>query len=188
MIYHSIADIYDAIDDTRRRLTARVETLSAMQQTFRRSDTDWSIADIIEHLSITEERMIQLIGMLLSKTESMRAEKADSSPPVFEPFSLEEMAREAHGKKFESPAEVRPAGLLALSDALAKLHSTRAALHALRPRLAAADLTAVSYPHPFFGALNLAQWLAFTGLHEERHLRQIERLMETPESADQAAG
>jgi len=188
MIYHSIADIYAAIDDTRRRLAARVETLSATQQTFRLSDTAWSIADIIEHLAVTEERMIQLIGMLLSKTESLRTEKADSSLPAFEPFSLEEMAREAHGKKFESPAEVRPGGAAALGDSLAKLQSTRAALQALRPRLAAADLTAVSYPHPFFGALNLAQWLAFTGLHEERHLRQIERLMETPESADQAAG
>ncbi|MGI9107556.1 MAG: DinB family protein [Pyrinomonadaceae bacterium] len=188
MTYQNIEDIYIAIDDTRRRLAARVETLSAAQQTFRLSDGAWSIAELVEHVSIIEGRMIQLVGMLLKKAESMAAERADAVPPSFQPFSLEEMAKENRDKKFEAPVEMRPSGTIPLSDSLAKLQDTRAALHDLRPRLEAADLNAVSYPHPVLGDLNLAQWLAFIGLHEERHLRQIKAVINAPEFAGQAGG
>ena len=54
---------------------------------------------------------------------------------------------------------------------------SRAALEQLRPRFASADYSRLM-PHPAFGPLNAAQWLAFVGMHEERHLRQIKRLLE----------
>jgi hypothetical protein len=68
-----------------------------------------------------------------------------------------------------------------LAEALANLERTRAAIEAMRPRLEAADHGAATYPHPAFGEFNAAQWLAFIGLHESRHLRQIENLMAAPE-------
>jgi hypothetical protein len=41
----------------------------------------------------------------------------------------------------------------------------------------ATDLNATGYPHPAFGPLNLYEWLAFIGIHEARHLRQVEALL-----------
>jgi DNA repair protein RecO (recombination protein O) len=61
----------------------------------------------------------------------------------------------------------------------AALREGRAALTALRPRVETVGVGAASarYPHPAFGPLNLYEWLAFVALHEERHRRQIERVL-----------
>ena len=66
-----------------------------------------------------------------------------------------------------------------VSDSLARLGETRAALEALRPLAERLDCTRMLYPHPAFGPLNLYQWLAFMGVHQSRHRRQIEALKET---------
>lgn len=190
MIYQSISDIYAANESVRRQITGRVETLSEAQQTFRTGDDCWSVAEIIEHLSITEQNMVRLIGMLLNKAESASAgaTTAAAGPPPFKPFSLDAQVETIRDKKLTAPEQVRPGGQLALADSLANLQSTRAAVESFRPRLEAADLDTATYPHPFFGELNASQWLAFIGHHEARHLRQIERLLDTPEFANKNEG
>ena len=57
------------------------------------------------------------------------------------------------------------------------MRRSRAELHGLRPKLEAIDLSGMTYPHPAFGPLNLYQWLALIGMHEDRHLRQVESIM-----------
>lgn len=201
MNYESIESIYAANEAVRRKLYARVENLSDAQQTFRPTDDAWSIAEIMEHLSIIETNMVRLIGMLLSKTESAAAaanagagvqdagagasagEAAPPTPRAFQPFSMDELIDTIKDKKLDAPEQVRPSGQMALADSLAALRATRASLESLRPRLEAADLTVAAYPHPAWGDLNIAQWLAFIGLHEGRHLAQIKRLMEAPDFA-----
>ncbi|MDQ1593180.1 MAG: hypothetical protein QOG71_3807 [Pyrinomonadaceae bacterium] len=194
MIYQSLADIYAANDTVRRQLAARVENLSEAQQTFRPAEGAWSIAEIIDHLSITEQNMAQLIGMLLKKSEGARASAAvaasdgvdgvDASPSAgaspFQPFTLDNYIEQVREVKLTAPERVRPGGNVTLADALANLQRTRADIEALRPRLEATNLGAATYPHPAFGEFNSAQWLAFIGLHEGRHLRQIENLMAAP--------
>lgn len=194
MIYQSIADIYAANDTVRRQLLARVENLSEAQQTFRPEENAWSIAEIVDHLSKIEQQMVQLIGMLLRKSEGASAasaagdggQAASDAAPNFEPFSLDSFLERVKDEKLTAPEQVRPSGGVPLSEALVNLRRTRASVEALRPRLEAARLGAATYPHPFFGEFNAAQWLAFIGHHEGRHLRQIERLMAAPDFARSA--
>jgi len=191
LIYQSIADIYAANDTVRRQLAARIENLSEAQQTFRPGEGAWSIAEIVDHLSKTEHQMVQLIGMLLKKSEGAVAAAAATAgddttaatagAPEFQPFSLNVFVEKLKDEKLIAPEQVRPGGNVSLADALANLQRTRTAIEGLRPRLEAADLGAATYPHPYFGEFNSAQWLAFVGLHEGRHLRQIENLMAAPE-------
>ena len=201
MIYQSISDIYAANEAVRRRITSRVETLSEAQQTFRPSAGVWSVTEIVEHLSIIEQSMVRLIGMLLNKAEAASATHAsahasDDAPAAainatarpFKPFSLDELVETIRDKKLTAPEQVRPGGQVALADSLASLQQTRATVESFRPRLESADLDAATYPHPFFGDLNASQWLAFIGHHEARHLRQIERLLDEPEFASKNEG
>ncbi|MDQ3585122.1 MAG: DinB family protein [Acidobacteriota bacterium] len=184
MNYHSVAEIYEAIDDTRKRLLARLADLNAEQQNFRPADDVWCAADIAEHLSITEGQIVKLMNKLLAKADSNAATDTTDSgdantaqtPPAF-PFTLDHFAEKVRDIKINAPESVRPCGTIPLADSLAKLRESRAALHALRPRLEAADLSAVLFPHPAFGPINAYQWLAVTGLHEARHLKQLERLL-----------
>jgi uncharacterized damage-inducible protein DinB len=190
LIYQSIADIYAANDTVRRQLAERVENLSPAQQTFRSAEGEWSIAEIVDHLSILEQSMVQLIGMLLKKSEGATAAvnagdsggdaQAGAGAPPFRPFSLDDFIEQVKEVKLTAPERMRPGGSVALADALASLRRTRAEIEAMRPRLEAANLNAATYPHPAFGELDIAQWLAFIGLHERRHLRQIKNLMAAP--------
>lgn len=167
MIYNSIAEVFDANDRVRRKLVALVESLSGEERGA--GDGAWSVAEIVEHLSISEPRIAHAIERMLTQT----ADDGGSSRP-FAPFSLDEYAERARGK-IEAPEFLRPAGA-SLTEGLARLRESRAALERLRPRFDAADY-AVQFPHPAFGPLNAAQWLAFIGMHEARHLAQIERTL-----------
>jgi hypothetical protein len=173
MSYNSLDQIFAEIDTTRARLIARYNHLSEAEQQRRPDETVWSPDQIIEHLAVIEGGMVRLINKLLGKAEAAAIPApADGS---ITPVSMDEFNRVANANKFDAPEAVRPAGVMSGAEALAALTASRAEIHALRPRLTAVDLSDASFPHPFAGPLNLYQWLVFIGLHERRHLDQIER-------------
>lgn len=175
MNYNSVAEIYEEIDGTREKLFRAVEDLDDGQHGFRSSPERWSIAEIIEHLSIVEGQVAGLLEKLLSKAEAGGHTRAEGS--TFAPVSIAEQVELTREQKLTAPEQIRPTGV-PLAGALYALRSTRASLHALRPRVERVEGTAMSFPHPVWGAINLYQWLAFVGAHEQRHLAQIEALKE----------
>ena len=176
MTYHSVAEIFDDIDATRARLLRSVEGLSADEQNFHPTPERWSVAEIFEHLSIVEGRVARLLGKLSEKAEAEAGASAAAGP--FAPVSIAEFVEASRAQKLEAPENVRPNGA-PLADSLDGLRDSRAALHALRPRVERTDCAGLRFPHPVWGQLDLYQWLLFVGAHEARHLAQIEALKET---------
>jgi len=176
MDFKSIPEIYEHIDRTRARLLSAVEGLSDGQQAYSPAADRWSVAELVEHLSIVEGNVVRLLGKLLDKAEESGA--ASVTTGSFDPISIEEHVERTRAVKLEAPERIRPTGL-ALADSLASLKDSRAALHALRPRVERADGRALRFPHPAWGPLDLYQWLLFIGAHEDRHLAQIEALKQT---------
>jgi hypothetical protein len=177
MDFRSVSEVYEHIDHTRARLLAAVEGLSEEQQSFSPAPDRWSVAQLCEHLSIVEGNVATLLDKLLAKAEESGTGGATSG--AFEPISIEEFVERSRVVKFEAPERIRPTGALSVADSLARLSESRAALHALRPRVERADGRALRFPHPAWGPLDLYQWLLFVGAHEDRHLAQIEALKET---------
>ena len=173
MSYNSVEEIYYDIDATRARLLRAVEGLDDGQHGIRPSPERWSIAEIVEHLSMVEGQVVRLFGMLLKKAESGDHTRAEGS--TFAPVTIDEQVEQTRVQKLTAPEQIRPTGAT-LAASLSALHDSRASLHALRPRVERVDGTAISFPHPAWGAINLYQWLAFVGAHEQRHLAQIEAL------------
>lgn len=173
MPYHSVAEIFEDLDKTRSRLQRGVEGLSAAQQNFRPVPEAWSIAEIMEHLSIIEQNLAQLIGMLVKKAEAA-GNVREGDAAQFAPVSIESYVESSLTQKFKAPEVAHPTGSVSVADSLARMSATRAAMRELRPGLERVDGTVLKYPHPGFGPLDLYQWLAFIGAHEERHLRQID--------------
>src|ERR687883_1938513 len=131
MAYQSVAEIFETIDETRARLYNTVEGLSPAQEKFRPTPDAWSIAEIMEHLSIMEERLSGLLKMILMKAEAASAEMA-SDRPGFRPFSLDRHIERSLTEKYTAPETVRPSGNVSLADSLTNLRRSRAALHELR--------------------------------------------------------
>ena len=186
MIYKSVAEIFDSIDETRGRLRDRLNGLSAEQEKFRSASGGWSIAEIVEHLAILEERLLGLLTVMVSKAENAGL-KRDAENAHFNPVSLDEIIERSLKEKYTAPETVKPQGNASVQDSLERLRQSRASLRALQPRLEATDLTSARYPHPAFGPLDAYQWLVVIGMHEDRHLRQIETLMASPEYQSAAA-
>jgi hypothetical protein len=176
MIYTSVADIYKAIDEPRERIYKRVESLSEEQANTRPNAKAWSATEIVEHLTITEERLVRMMKVMLTKAEGASV-KSDRSAVEIRPFSLDELVARSRNEKYIAPVAMRPSGTVQLAHLLVRLRQSRVELGSLRPRIEATDLSEFTYSHPAFGPLNCYQWLAFIGLHEERHLRQLESVM-----------
>ena len=185
MTYESVEDIYRANEEVRARLVERVGSLDEEAQNFRADEKCWTVAEIVEHLATLEHKLSQLAAMMVGKVESVAAAAGggaaagDGAAARFKPFSLDDHVEQLRTLKLVAPEEVRPRGGVSVADSLARLRRSRAAFEALRPRIERADLSAATYPHPSFGPLNLYQWIAFVGLHEGRHLNQINRLLDS---------
>jgi hypothetical protein len=176
VIYTSVADIYKAIDEQRERIYKRVGSVNEEQANTRPNANAWSATEIVEHLTIMEERLVRMIKVMLTKAEGASV-KSDRTTVEIKPFSLDQLVARSRNEKYIAPEAMRPSGTVQLADLLVRLRQSRVELRSLRPRIEATDLSAVTYQHPAFGPLNVYQWLAFIGLHEERHLRQLESLI-----------
>ncbi len=182
MIYNSIAEIYEANDGARARLFRSVENLSEAEQTFRPAPDKWSIAEVLEHVSLVESNVVRLLQVVLRKAEAAGGGNRPEGEP-FAPVSIKEFVEQAATSKYQSPEAAVPSGSATIADSLARLDESRAALETLRPAVERLECTQMLYPHPAFGPLNLYQWLAFMGVHQSRHRRQIEALKETLDAA-----
>lgn len=180
MQYHSVAEIMSALDETRERLYRRAESLDAARENFRAAPDGWSTAEVFEHLSIIEGQMVQLLGMLLKKAEASGGARAEGAP--FAPVSIDELAKQVSGVKLQAPEEVRLKGGVSLAESLARLRQSREALRRIAARLERVDASGARYPHPFLGPLNAYQWLLFIAGHEERHLGQVEKLIQAAQT------
>ena len=170
----SVEEIYASLDAARNKVVNTISVLGGEQANFRPSAEKWSAAEIVEHLAKTEANLVRVVGKLLGKAE---AENAPSDGTINPPISFAAMAERARNEKFQAPSFIAPEGAASVSESLEQLSQSRAALVELRPRIEAVDCSKVEYPHPFFGNFNLYQWLGFIGVHELRHLAQIENLL-----------
>ncbi len=175
MIYHSLSEIFDVMDETRARLLKRLAGVESSEAHLRPMLDAWSVAEITEHLAITEERLSKLFQVLLTKAEAAGLERRSDEP--FRPVSVETAMQRSKREKYTTPETTRPKGTASIADSVARLECSREAIKALRPRLDALELTSLAYSHPVFGPFNAYQWLLFIAAHEGRHLRQIESVL-----------
>ena len=134
----------------------------------------WSVAEILEHLSIVEGRIAELLAREIAagRAEGLGPERDTSS--VMTLLDVERIA--GLERRLTASAANQPGAGLDTKRAWAALETSRAALRAALldgDGLALADR---KQPHPFIGPLNLYQWALFVGAHETRHARQIREL------------
>lgn len=174
MIYKSVGEIYQSIEKTRGELKEKISALTAEQLAMRDGAEGWTVAEIFEHLAAVEGGIVRIAGKLAAQSNG---ENAEWNGTFAEPLSLVEQVSTIKDRKLEAPKMVHPSGASTIAESLAKLEENRRALTELRPRLEAVNASDATFPHPFFGALNAYQWLAVVGLHERRHLAQIEGIL-----------
>jgi len=178
LTYRDLSEIFSVKERSLAGLEQSTRDLSVEQLGFKPMGGGWSMANTLEHLALVEGPLVRLITTLTDKA----AAATGPNPPLhsFE-VSLEPYLERSRVEKYVTRDKFAPAGNVKAADSLNVLRNVQAELLNLRPRLQSVDPTLVRFPHWIFGPLDLAQWLAFVGVHEERHLGQINAIITTAE-------
>lgn len=171
----TITDIYATNDKVREQLKQMIENLPAQKANFSPEGEKWSIAHLVEHISIVEEGMSKISAKLLTQAQTA-GKKADGTANLTANFATK--AAEARTRKLEAPEMVRPTGKQTIAESLARMEENRKRLEELRPLFESVECSDFTFPHPFMGDLNANEWLTLIGGHEARHLNQLENWLE----------
>ena len=131
----------------------------------------WSITEVIEHLTVIEERVTRRLQTMLPAGEPV----PDHLNGHWKDAELIQQIQ-SYTNKIDAPEVVRPTGRYrSCQEALA-------AFNALRQSTLAYTASATPYlrgrllPHPLFGPIDGCQWLLALGAHTQRHVKQIEAI------------
>jgi hypothetical protein len=168
-------EVADSIARDRLTLLDSVRGLAPEQTDYRVEPGSWSIDDVLHHLALTEEANSKLMG-LFQKRAAEESILPDPSPGASVLGSIDALVEGTDEGKAPAPDRVTPRSKVEAPAALARLEAARSRVLASVESLCAVDGTRLTFRHPFFGELDLYQWLLIGGWHERRHTRQIERI------------
>ena len=125
----------------------------------------WTIMQVLNHLYLMEQSVVHVISNQLENGKT----KTTSEKPI--------QYTTNRSTKVDAPSFVTPSNdFITLDKMKGKLASSRDALLNVVNSADQLLLKQRTYLHPAFGDLSLHQWIPFVGLHEKRHLAQIEEL------------
>jgi uncharacterized damage-inducible protein DinB len=130
------------------------------------SPNAWSPMQILDHLQLMETVIAQNVAKQLA---SGKREKASKKPIGLTVSRI---------LKVDAPKHVVPTdGFVPLEEMKRRLEASRTLLEQVYEGADKEDLEQKSMQHPVFGKVPLVQWFPFVGLHEKRHLKQLEKTL-----------
>ncbi|MBB6451732.1 hypothetical protein HNQ94_000153 [Salirhabdus euzebyi] len=149
----------------RAELLQLVEDLSDDELNERVEENSWTIMQVLQHLHLLEK--------VVAKSISKSLLTDHVNPTSEKPIHLTTDRR----KKIDAPPFVSPTEeYITLAEMKIMLEESRSQfIHALSG-IPEELLENKSFPHPVFNDLSIKQWIPFIGLHEKRHMKQIEEL------------
>lgn len=159
------------LEAVRGKVLREVERLSQAQADWHPSPDDWSVGEIVHHLTLAEVATGKLTSKLLKEatgTEPFPPGLAFASLPDWPP-----------GPR-EAPPVVRPEIGRAIDELLRDMRAARERTRQSIERLAAVDPRPLRFRHFRLGELDLGQWWLLQARHDGDHLQQITRIKATP--------
>jgi DinB family protein len=150
---------------TRDRLVDSMKGLSDAQWNFKPSPDRWSIAEIMEHVAIVEDRVQEIVGNM----GQAPADAADRDVKQVDAFIL--VAIPMRNPRYKAPERVSPIGGRMGAQALEHFLESRVQTNELLS--SAPNLRGRVLPHPIFGPWDGYQWILAAGGHCARHTGQI---------------
>jgi len=162
------------LSDSYRLLLDTVARLTPEQWNFKPGPDQWSIAECVEHLAVSE-------AAGLARYQRMLA--AASVPGKESVLTDEQLAAKVadRSQKFKAPDIIAPSHRW--SDPLEALKQLKDCRDQGLAQLQSAgdDLRSYFSTHPAFGDLDGLQWMGLRAAHTERHTAQIKAIQACPE-------
>ena len=156
------------LDSTHRGLLDLVGAIDEERFTRRPSENEWSVAEVVHHLSLVEQYVINSLEQSLAQPPQRLSMIRRLIPTRIVASRL---------LRVKAPKGVQPLDPPPKEQLLENFNATRARLKSLCAEHDQARLRQIIFKHPFLGPIDGAATISFVGYHELRHYKQIREVL-----------
>jgi uncharacterized damage-inducible protein DinB len=162
-------------ETTRDNFLKSIAGLSQKQWTFKPAPDRWSVAEVAEHITVSEST---IFGLVQRSLQSPAAPEKREQVKGKDEIILTRVPDRSH--KAQAPEILRPTGRWATEADLVKAFEDARKSNMDYIRTTNDDLRDHFFDHPVFGTLDGYQWLLLISTHSARHTAQIEEVKADP--------
>lgn len=138
------------------------------------AENEWSIAEIVHHLCLVEERVIKELETELANPPRRIGLLRKLIPTCIVASRL---------RRVQAPRSVTPRNPPARADVMANYDAARSRLKDLCATHGRNRLKQTVFKHPFLGEIDGTATISFIGYHELRHYKQIREVIKKLENS-----
>jgi len=170
-----VETLWNELQAVRVDVLREAEGLTQRQADWKPSATDWSVGEIVDHLTIAEIATGKLTTKLTK--EAAAAGTLAQWPADLTAFAT--LPPDPPGPA-EAPEVVRPSHGKTIGELIATMRATRDRSRQSIEKLATLDPRKLRFKHFRLGDLDLAQWWQLQIRHDRIHLAQVRDVRRAP--------
>ena len=173
-MHRRVSELVDFTNATRAALLDVAASVPANRFTDRPAPGRWSAAELLEHLARVESGCARVIAKraVAARESGVGAEREESTMLG----ALDGRHVTDRSSKLTAPEIVAPAGGFSREGAFDAIAKSRTEFERAVADADGLALGEVKHTHVVLGEIDLYQWILFVGLHEQRHLAQLEEI------------
>jgi hypothetical protein len=163
------------LETTRDNFLKSIAGLSEKQWIFKPAPDRWSVAEVAEHITVSETTIFGLVPKLMQgPADPQKRDLVKGKDEII----IEKVPDRSH--KVQAPEILRPTGRFATEADLTKAFEEARKSNMDYIRTTNDDLRDHFFDHPMLGTLDGYQWLLLISAHSARHTAQIEEVKADP--------
>ena len=162
-------DLIELLQKSEAEFMMAVEKLTDQQWSFKPAADRWSVAEVAEHIVLADALLFD------TARNALRAPQTAEWQALEKKTELIKQAIPNRSRKVDAPGAIQPKKTVTRAEVMARFKEGRARMMAFA-REVDGPLKAHAADNPFFGPLNVYQWLIYAPLHNLRHNQQIDEV------------
>lgn len=164
------------LEETRKNFLESVKGLSEAQLKFKAAPDKWSVAEVAEHIAVSEETIFGMVTDRIMKSPAAPEKKeAAKGKEKLLPALLTDRS-----SKFQAPEMLKPTNRFASQAELVKAFNASRDKTIAYVNTSQDDLRSHFGPHPVLKDLDAYQWMFLIAGHSARHTAQINEVKADP--------
>ncbi|MGD0507842.1 MAG: DinB family protein [Terriglobales bacterium] len=165
-----------SLQSTHDAFLKSIAGLSEKQWRFKPAPDRWSVAEVSEHIAVSESA---LLGLVQTKFMTSPADPAKRTEVAGKDAIILQRVPD-RSRKAQAPEFLKPTNRWASEAELIKAFDESRTATMNYIRTTNDDLRDHFGPHPLLGTLDAYQWILLISAHSERHTKQIEEVKADP--------
>lgn len=163
------------LKETKKYFLKNIKGLSDAQLDFKAAPEKWSIRQCIEHITLSESFLDQLLqGTLNAPANPEKRSEIKIKDKDIVTFLTD------RSKKAQAPEPIQPKGNFKNTEEMIQQFNAARDKHIEYMKTTQDDMRNHCTPHPAFGMLDSYQWMLLVAAHSKRHTLQIEEVKASP--------